>query len=77
VIRHVPIEPVDALARHEFFDVEDAGALELHPLEVFLLEQVIVLGDSKAFPQVTARDILAGASVGPSSSLCGCGGRRW
>ena len=38
--------------------------LELHLLEVFLVEQhVLVFGDREAFYQVAARDLLAGAGV--------------
>ena len=64
VIGRVPVEMVDRLARYELLDVDDAGRFELDALEIFRVEQdVLVLGDGEAPYEVAARRFLAGAGV--------------
>jgi hypothetical protein len=64
MIGRVPIQPVDRGSRDELLDIDDAGAFQLHLLEVLPLEQdVLVLRNLKALDQVAARNLFPSAGV--------------
>ena len=66
MVGRVPVEPVDAGARHELLDIDVAGRFELHRVELLLVEQdILALGDLEALHcrPLAARDLLVGAGV--------------